>query len=508
LLNKQTVFESDRLYFRGIDTRDCDIILSWRNALPRNSFAATPVHLTSQRQLEWYHKYYLTDDNRIDFLIYEKNGDCPVGVVGVKGLDYNNHKGEVSYMIGEPAAGGKGYAVESVRALCALLIENGIVVIQALINKENSKSKAIVIKNDFSLVAELSDGYELYEKRAKKQLSFRVDGNEAIGTGHVMRCLSIADAASEMGVACSFITADAQMKPVIEGRGYPVYILDSVWSQLDSELDVLGRLILEKHISCLLVDSYFVTTDYMRALAKLTRLVYMDDLFKEKYDCAALINYNCYALDFGYEKVYTSPEPQLLLGLQYVPLRPEFVQLPPFLCRETVSDILITTGGTDSRNIAGMLSARLADELKRKVRLHVVVGGCNHNYPFLEELSQKEPCIVLHPNVTRMSELMCGCDLAVSAGGTTLYELCACGIPTIVFMMADNQEYPYEEFTKEIMLPGGNALVNVQDCISTIAMQVHSLLGAPAHRQMLSRRMQSLVDGKGSHAIANKLFSV
>ena len=165
MLSKQTVFESERLYFRGIDTKDCDKISCWRNALPRNSFAAAPVPLTLRRQLEWYHTHYLQDGSRIDFLVIEKEGDCPVGVVGVKDLDYHHRKGEISYMIGESAARGKGYAVEAVRALCDVLMESGIVVLQALIHKENVKSKPVVTNNGFRLIVALSDGYELYEKR-------------------------------------------------------------------------------------------------------------------------------------------------------------------------------------------------------------------------------------------------------------------------------------------------------------------------------------------------------
>lgn len=95
----------------------------------------------------------------------------------------------------------------------------------------------------------------------------------------------------------------------------------------------------------------------------------------------------------------------------------------------------------------------------------------------------------------------------MSAGGTTLYELCAYGIPTVVFLMADNQQYAYSEMTKEIMLPGGNALADREECVSTLTRQVHSLLGVLTNRQMLSCRMKSLVSGKGAYAIINRLLS-
>jgi spore coat polysaccharide biosynthesis predicted glycosyltransferase SpsG len=105
-----------------------------------------------------------------------------------------------------------------------------------------------------------------------------------------------------------------------------------------------------------------------------------------------------------------------------------------------------------------------------------------------------------------MSELMRGCDVAISAGGVTLYELCACGIPTIVFMSAENQKYAYTEFTDGIMLAGGNTLVDIEGCVSNITRLIHSLLGEQAYRQELSSHMQGLVNGKGAYAIINKLF--
>jgi RimJ/RimL family protein N-acetyltransferase len=135
--------------------------------LPESCFAAPPVILTSQLQLDWYHNSYLNDDGRIDFLICEKDGERPIGIVGVKKLDYSEHKGEISYMIGEPAARGKGYATESVRALGALLNENGITALYAEIHKSNMKSKAVVTKNGFRMVAELPDGCELYERNVQ-----------------------------------------------------------------------------------------------------------------------------------------------------------------------------------------------------------------------------------------------------------------------------------------------------------------------------------------------------
>ena len=107
-----------------------------------------------------------------------------------------------------------------------------------------------------------------------------------------------------------------------------------------------------------------------------------------------------------------------------------------------------------------------------------------------------------------MSDLILKCDVAISAGGSTLYELCACGIPTVMFVMADNQLHAYESITKELMLDGGNMLVDENMCTNGIVNCVMNLINDTTLRQSLSRKMQIAVDGNGAVRIVNKIFNI
>ena len=107
-------------------------------------------------------------------------------------------------------------------------------------------------------------------------LYIRTDGNAEIGTGHVMRCLSIATTYQKSGGDCIFITADEQMKPLLDEQGFFIICLNSVWNDLDKETEKMEQLINKRKIEKLLIDSYFVTPEYLERLNKLTYLIYMN----------------------------------------------------------------------------------------------------------------------------------------------------------------------------------------------------------------------------------------
>ena len=109
-------------------------------------------------------------------------------------------------------------------------------------------------------------------------LYIRVDMNNVIATGHMMRCLSVADAARDMGLETTFIVADEQALPLLEKRGYPSVVLNTKWDDMDSELPVLKKIIEENHIVYLLIDSYKVTQNYLKELTAIVKTLYIDDL--------------------------------------------------------------------------------------------------------------------------------------------------------------------------------------------------------------------------------------
>ena len=335
-------------------------------------------------------------------------------------------------------------------------------------------------------------------------LYIRADGNAEIGIGHIMRCLSIAKAHRKSGGDCTFITADTNMKPLLDEQGFSVICLDSKWDDLSQETEKMERLIEERKIEKLLVDSYFVTPDYLSRLHKLTYLIYMDDLDAFVYPCSALINYNIYADKLCYSARYDNTK--LLLGLKYTPIREEFMDMPTRKISEDVHSVLVLTGGADPYNVAGKFTSRamVYDGLSR-LAYHIVSGRFNEHLPELLVLSKKYSGITIHQNISNLSKLMLECDIAVSAGGSTLYELCASGMPAVIFASADNQLAAISAFSEGYMLGCGDYREDPDTCLEKLVAGIAKLTKETKLRQEFSSKCRDLVDGLGAYRISDSL---
>lgn len=376
----------------------------------------------------------------------------------------------------------------------------------------------------------------------------RADANSKIGMGHVMRCLSVADALLKRGEEVLFVTADDTPVPLLTKKGIPYRVLHTDYADMEAELPELWEVLRElpqgaespdatlaQKNTSILVDSYYVTEKYLAALKKRITTIYMDDIYAFSYPVDMLINYNIYGEEMGYEKDAAFADTKLLLGTEYVPLREEFsagagyAQSRKELSAETENvtpaedrlhqtaeqgrtangGILITTGGSDSFNLAGQLlmEAMKYDALKEK-EYHVVSGSLNPHIGELQALAQKHENIHIHCNVTNMAELMAESEVALSAGGSTLYELCAVGVPVIAFSFAENQERLVQTFVKRgIAQYGGNYRTDGNKMIQNTIAGLETLLEDKNLRSEYRRKALQLVDGRGAERIAEALLS-
>jgi UDP-2,4-diacetamido-2,4,6-trideoxy-beta-L-altropyranose hydrolase len=338
-------------------------------------------------------------------------------------------------------------------------------------------------------------------------LYIRADANREIASGHVMRCISIAKAARKRGIQCSFITADREAEKLITENGFSLLCLESVWSDLDKELDQLLQMIDLEKIENLLVDSYYVTKEYLSKLSERTNVIYIDDMNRFQYPVDILINYGINYEKFEYEKTYANSKTKLLLGCYYTPLREEFASVE-FNIKEVPTDILITTGGADTKNIAvNIIKYMLETQIFKEMHFHIISGSFNNHISDLKNLEARYENITVYENVNRMAELMTGCDIAISAGGTTLYELCACGIPSICLAFEDNQLETVKGFQdQELMLYAGDIRDGENECYSRIYRFIEIYKKDISLRQGNSANMQKLVNGKGAERIINSIM--
>jgi len=308
-------------------------------------------------------------------------------------------------------------------------------------------------------------------------LIIRADGNAKIGAGHLMRCLTVAEAVKNVRSATVlpdgtktgtadgteagatdvlFLCADEDSAALARRYGFETGVLNTDYRLMEAELKPMRRESVreipekiptvkllesmeespehENRESCawdlwikgqdhtILVDSYCVTEDYLRDLKRYGRVFLMDDLQTKAYPVDGVINYNVFADKRIYEQLYEkNTEVRLILGGEYIPLRTQFQGLE-YEAKERVKDVLITTGGGDADNIAGQILNEIYDP---EICFHVLSGRFNPHFEELKERADSTDNIRIHHDVTDMAGLMQGCDLAVSAGGSTIYELCA-----------------------------------------------------------------------------------
>ena len=195
----------------------------------------------------------------------------------------------------------------------------------------------------------------------------------------------------------------------------------------------------------------------------------------------------------------------MLLGPEYAPLRAEFRSLPKKEIKEKCTDILISTGGADPIGLA----LRMADQISAKcsgstLKYHLLIGAMNRDKPEIEKMTAANKNIELHFNVKDMRSLICSCDIAVSAAGSTLYEICACGVPLITYTLADNQIQGAEGFAKHgLALTLGDLRGSTE--LSSCFELIEKLDRDHGMRAEISRKMQSLVDGLGADRICSCL---
>lgn len=331
---------------------------------------------------------------------------------------------------------------------------------------------------------------------------FRADGNPDIGTGHIMRCLSLADALQEQGWEITFITAEPYFQRLIQTRGYPCTVLGTAYDRMEEELSIFLPIIERERPELVILDSYFVTSQYMEAIRNISRLLYIDDLNAFDYPADAVVNYNIYGPELPYPQNKT-----YFLGPQYAPLRKEFQGLSQRNTKDRVENVLVSTGGTDQYHVALHCAEYLREHLPRENMIfHFVLGAMNRDIVQLEQIAEDFSFIKLHRQITNMCSLMLQCDAAISAAGTTLYELCACGVPTVTYILADNQIEGAKGFQRNgLMSCAGD--VRVDNYFVERVFNELKKLNKVKLRQKTAQQLHMLVDGAGAYRLAETIMA-
>ncbi len=336
-------------------------------------------------------------------------------------------------------------------------------------------------------------------------IGIRADSNEIIGMGHLMRCLSVGLQIRKLGEECIFILCkNDRAEELLKKYGFCYVFISGEFNKKDDEIEDLKNIIAEKNISLLLLDSYEITQKYLTALKNATKLVYIDDINRFHYDVDAIINYSCLAKKSWYQQFDYDNSVDFLIGSKYIPLREAFASRDFKRNRDFVSNILITTGGTDPFGISEYILKNWNFEKYKKIKIHVIIGQYYKNKEVLKELARKNPNIITYENIFDISDIMKQCEIGLSAGGTTLWELCSLKVAVIGVAFAENQNGISAYVEKGFIAN----TVNVSNGISSLNEAIKSieyLISNNDFRNEIINKASEYVDGNGAKRIAEYL---
>lgn len=285
------------------------------------------------------------------------------------------------------------------------------------------------------------------------QICFRVDASVSMGSGHVMRCLAIAQEWMSRKVSCVFLVHEcsANLSERLKKEGCELVFLKN-----DSESE-LADIYKQYPAEVIFVDGYHFSSEYRKKLHGIFRFtVLMDDsLIEQPYWSDFVINPQPMIDNSRYESLDSD---KLLLGLNYLPLRKEFSDRHSTLPLQKRNHILVTFGGTDPERLSLPVTQKLLERITENVVLDVVIGDDHKDKEELLKLERQFGSkINVHMNVKDMATLMHQAGMAVSAAGSTVWELVAVGVPVIPVIVSENQKvikhYPY--WQKPIDLSNG-----------------------------------------------------
>lgn len=360
---------------------------------------------------------------------------------------------------------------------------------------------------------------------------FRADASVQIGTGHVMRCLTLADELTRHGHSCRFICREhpGHLGDLIASKGFRVDLLPA---RNDNDLDMHGgktdhyatwlgvsweedaRETLEalslQTTDWLVVDHYALDVNWERLVGKaVSNVMVIDDLANRAHECALLMDQNLGRVPSDYDDLLPE-ECSRLIGPRYALLRPEFSE-----CRDRglkhreqpeLKRILISLGGVDQANVTGrVLDGLSASALPASTELDIILGA---SAPFLAEVQQQAARMrfkaTVSVNVKDMAERMYLADLSIGAAGGTSWERCSLGLPAVLVVLAENQVAG----AKALLESGAAKTISDPEQLASLLPSVLAGLAEPGLLYRMSESAAGITDGKGVLRVVKAMSAI
>ncbi|MCP1241726.1 UDP-2,4-diacetamido-2,4,6-trideoxy-beta-L-altropyranose hydrolase [Acetobacter lambici] len=339
---------------------------------------------------------------------------------------------------------------------------------------------------------------------------FRVDASTVIGVGHVMRCKALAEALVERGVGAVFVVAHPAevVHRLLHGTGFDVLVLPArVVAGSVEDAACVGAIARERAVRALVLDGYQFTPDYMVQLRASGPLAVLDDMATQPaLPCDLIINSAPHAFDLPYATLTQGAD--TALGPAFSLIRKEIRDqiARGSVCLSQRSSVLVTFGGSDPLALTLPLVRGLLPVLPPQVVVDVLVGpavaGVAQLMADLQALGAGARLRTYHAP-PQLAPIMARAGLAITAGGGTVGELVALGVPVVVAVVVDNQE-------GAASAEGDNPAIDMRQPGSVTCL-VHAAgrlwADAPA-RDAMARAGQAVVDGQGALRVADKVLQL
>lgn len=345
-----------------------------------------------------------------------------------------------------------------------------------------------------------------------------------MGTGHLIRCRTLAEVLCQRGAKVRFICRDfpGNLIPLLRQAAFPVTVLASpkeddpsemsenyaAWLGVSQDADAMETIaaLAGEKTDWLIVDHYGLDSQWEEQLRPhVGQIVVLDDLANRPHDCDLLLDQNESVAGASRYQGLVPESCRLLVGARYALLRPEYAAYRQTQLPRTgeARRVLVFFGGTDYQNMTGKTIEALSTPQFESLAVDVVVGATNpHRATIVQQVAQR-PHTVLYDPRPHLADLMAQADLAVGAGGTTTWERLCLGLPTLVVSIADNQISACRALQDRGLIEylGRIEMVDVEQLRSAI----NSLLQSPLRLLEMADRARLQVDGLGAMRVSECL---
>lgn len=361
------------------------------------------------------------------------------------------------------------------------------------------------------------------------KVAIRVDASLQMGSGHVMRCLTLADSLHSAGAQCLFVCRSHPGNLIRKIREkhrcaeLPITEKNHVasdarielskhsnWLGCSWEVDAIqtSEVLRDFHADWLVVDHYALDQNWEIALqGHYKKLMVIDDLSDRAHCCDLLLDQNWIGNDSGtrYQELVPT-HCECCLGPKYALLRPEYAQMRESMPRRDgrVGRVLVFMGGSDPTNETGKALEALMHSDLAHLKVDVVLGPNHLNVEGIGAQAACRPGTTVYQDIPTLADLMAHADLMISAGGATTWERMCLGLPAIVVSIASNQT----KINEALMAAGYIDFLGEKSevGVAKIAAAIRRYMNCPADLESMSKICRQMVTGTGTSLICQKML--